>query len=305
MIMDTALMEKIDAFLLQNLGKEEQSAFESNLVADKVLADKVALQSMAHQVVIGNKLKALNDMMEADFASGKVSSQAEGNKIWWKRGLWLSIGMAVVGSLYLLLPKGVEQASETIHKKNTNQPRVNQSGTAVKVTESQIATNQTVEAKVKNIVKSDLVSESLTQKELISDIEPQSNNTISAEPRLINTSPQEQPVLPNETIQTVSPIMKQEESAKEEIKAVNTKEVISFNPDLGEVASISINPDISVEVQILNRAGVLQWKESRQGYDHFAWDGRTQQGSAAVPGMYIYMLYYQNGTKESGSIILY
>jgi hypothetical protein len=79
----------------------------------------------------------------------------------------------------------------------------------------------------------------------------------------------------------------------------------SFSPHVGEQFNYPVSGDSDAEITIYNRGGQLVHKTHvAKGASEF-WDGTNQNGQLLPTGMYIYIIEYLSGIKETGEVVIF
>lgn len=79
----------------------------------------------------------------------------------------------------------------------------------------------------------------------------------------------------------------------------------SFSPHSGEHFNYPISLDSDAEIIIYNRSGqIVQQTTVLKGESNY-WDGTNQNGQLLSTGLYIYIIKYTSGTKETGEVVIF
>lgn len=76
----------------------------------------------------------------------------------------------------------------------------------------------------------------------------------------------------------------------------------SFNPQMGEAWTHTLDTPTSFHVKVLNKQGQTVWKSSQTDSQTIHWEGNTFNGEPLETGIYLYEINFSNGTAEHGTI---
>lgn len=109
---DIAKYELIDLYLEGKLEPEEMIAFKQKMQSDPVFAEEVEAQHAANEIIIGDRLHQVKEMMEGDFRNGKV--RASGSNPGW----WIGVAFVLALTSVIFLNRGsMENANRTVTDK--------------------------------------------------------------------------------------------------------------------------------------------------------------------------------------------
>lgn len=304
------LLERVDLYLEGKLSSEEKAALEAQMEADSSLAELVQHQKVSNELILGERLHNVKALMDQDFAAGKVKGGTNGLK-WWTGGLVLA--GAVV--LFLLVQPSTTSLVSVNEKKVPVENKKYDNDRKPTPPETQASDQVAGEKKViKNPVKKEKPSAESKEEPLI-PADEEREEEVSGKDDIIeeikiaeNKIEIPEPVIPQEktVTETKAPEHKPEkpEVAKAENVRIRKGEDHGFKPEFGEVFQLTVPEGKEAEIRIMNRAGNIVFSRKAES-EQFIWDGRTLQGGIAQAGLYIYILEFANGEKESGQIIIY
>lgn len=84
--------------------------------------------------------------------------------------------------------------------------------------------------------------------------------------------------------------------------AVPKQTKFNINPTIGEVCSIPINPNKTGNLTIYNRSGKIIFRVTNNSNESIEWDGTDGYGSLVEQGLYVYIIEYSDGAKDSGEV---
>ncbi|MGN6645240.1 MAG: gliding motility-associated C-terminal domain-containing protein [Cytophaga sp.] len=76
----------------------------------------------------------------------------------------------------------------------------------------------------------------------------------------------------------------------------------NINPTIGEVCKIPSNPSKKANLTIYNRSGKVIYHLSNHSDEYIEWNGTDGYGALVDQGLYVYIIDYSDGTKESGEV---
>jgi len=76
----------------------------------------------------------------------------------------------------------------------------------------------------------------------------------------------------------------------------------NINPTIGEVCKIPFNPNKTGNLSVYNRSGKTVFKVMNNTDESVEWAGTDGYGSLVEQGLYVYIIEYTDGTKESGEV---
>jgi len=79
----------------------------------------------------------------------------------------------------------------------------------------------------------------------------------------------------------------------------------SFNPHAGERFNYPVSDESDAQIIIYNRGGQSVYKTNLLKGETQFWDGTNQNGQILPTGMYIYIIEYVSGIKETGEIVIF
>ncbi len=303
---DIELLEKIDAYLLGSLNPEKGTSFEKEIAASSELASHVEIQRKANTLVLGSRLNGLKALMDKDFAEGKVTQSSPKGKWFWGLGVFALLtaltasyvtftsfpGKEMPGVTVQEIPSTENPLFENPKREIDNSVPFLEKETTGMQKKSPLKFTQTENPQTISVKPDSVISPTFSEPEITKAVRPAiAKERAPLEEKTIKTEKVENPVV------TLSENGLPEKSSGQK--------ALSFKPEFGELVKIPLDPSMAVEVQIVNKAGMLQWQEKISGETELSWDGQSVQGGLCPPGLYIYLLDYTNGKRESGQIILY
>lgn len=302
-------MERVDLYLEGKLSFEEKSALEAQMEADSSLAELVQHQKVSNELILGERLHNVKALMDQDFAAGKVKGGANGLR-WWAGGF--AFAGAVV--LFLLAQSSrtsvvsVDKETRPLEKKNytkEHQPTPLETQTSDEVAKEKEAVENRVskerpsaENKEVPVIPLDMgrEKEALAKEDIKEEVETTEKDIEILKPEI----PQKRPVT-----ETKAPEHKEEKAEVSENARIRKGEDYGFKPEFGEVFQLTMPEGKEADIRIMNRAGSLVFTQKVEADQTLMWDGRSLQGGISPAGLYIYILEFANGEKESGQIIIY
>jgi hypothetical protein len=79
----------------------------------------------------------------------------------------------------------------------------------------------------------------------------------------------------------------------------------SFNPHAGERFNYPVSDQSDAQIIIYNRGGQSVYKTNVLKGESQFWDGTNQNGQILPTGMYIYIIEYVSGIKETGEVVIF
>jgi hypothetical protein len=79
----------------------------------------------------------------------------------------------------------------------------------------------------------------------------------------------------------------------------------SFNPHAGERFNYPVSDESDAQIIIYNRGGQSVYKTNLLKGESQFWDGTNQNGQILPTGMYIYIIEYVSGIKETGEVVIF
>ncbi len=79
----------------------------------------------------------------------------------------------------------------------------------------------------------------------------------------------------------------------------------SFSPHAGEYFTYPVSGEQDANITLYNRAGQLVYKARLSKGESGSWDGTNQNGQLLSTGVYIYIIEYLSGTKETGEVVIF
>lgn len=304
------LLERVDLYLEGKLPLKDAEDFELRMKTDQQLSDLVFRQKISNDLIVAERLHALKTRMDLDFNAGLVKGSKGGGK-WWIVGISIS---AIISMSLLYL--STNQKSETRIFPNLKKEEVDLKAPLTDASESkEFNRKENKNSKASIDEDSDLKEldmENPVKSEAVEELhEPLSQNKLSPEEKDVSPSIV---TPPKENISDVHNLPFSEENVKEgKVKINETHKDLqikkgseySFRPEYGEVAQLPVESGKDAEIKIFSRSGNLVYSEKLIGVENYTWDGRSIQGGISPAGLYIYMLEYTNGEKESGQIVIY
>lgn len=310
----------IDRYLNGELVGEELSSFEAKMQSEADFAQEIELQKLTNSVIAGAAYDRLRAQMKADIRA--LDSKKASSKSIWKRVIAGSSIAICAGFGYYFYTRsenvlgkmqGVDnQSNESVSKKpevasklavpekkleekaihQTSPKQELKSQQEAKPNESPIST-QKLETEVPKAIEVPVVHSkepALQEQEIVSH-------------RFIH-EPAHAPVVKSKEERHV----KKEAAKSEEIEAPqekhHTQAAYTIHASSGETWKIPVEPDKEYTIQVYNSAGVLVFKHSSQNEHLTEWDGTASNGALLEAGIYVYIIEYVNGTKETGQITI-
>jgi hypothetical protein len=304
------ILEQIDLYLEGKLGAEEAKEFELRKNADKEFSDLVLRQKLSNEIIVGNRLNSLKVMMDHDFDSGKVSNK-KGNFKWWITGLVIIAALFLIGINYInqkekpMLIKDNSAGKETINPADVLSDKKQPFYPESKTTDSRIRKKKGVNPGMDapfNELSPEVLKSEIFEKEAIpiSDLKQELNNS-----DLDSKKTEADKISNHAAVPEKKPIVEVKDEVSENEASGKKNNSYSFKPEFGEVFQIPVEAGKEAEIKIMNRGGSLLFTQKLYGDHVNTWDGRNSHGGISPPGLYIYILEYTNGLKESGQIIIY
>ncbi len=91
-------------------------------------------------------------------------------------------------------------------------------------------------------------------------------------------------------------------SEKNCISAIQQGSKFNINPAIGETCSIPFDSNKRGNVIIYNRSGKIIYRDTNPDKDYAEWNGTDGYGALAEPGLYVYIIEYEDGTKITGEV---
>lgn len=91
-------------------------------------------------------------------------------------------------------------------------------------------------------------------------------------------------------------------SEKNCIVAIQQQNKFNVNPSIGEACQIPFNSNKTGNLTVYNRAGKTIYRVTNNSNDIIEWNGTDGYGSLVEQGLYVYIIEYTDGTKESGEV---
>jgi hypothetical protein len=76
----------------------------------------------------------------------------------------------------------------------------------------------------------------------------------------------------------------------------------NINPSIGEICIIPFAKNKTGNLTVYSRSGMIIFKVTNHTEDTVEWNGNDGHGTLAEPGHYIYIIEYNDGSKESGEV---
>jgi hypothetical protein len=379
---DEIVYEWIDRYLNGELKGNELSDFTNKLTSDGDFSALVQNQKAANDIILGNRLSAVKQMMDENFKSTDTKNNTATK---WGLGGLLGVSVLISGILYfsdntvipissfssttvsnnivetqkqssnILASKPDEKLHEEVfhplyekinkpssadrtllldvqkssdNATNTTTERINQSIHPTSVDTIQIK-NQVLTTPI-NIQKHDLCLGVVI--EAILTVDAACTNKTDGEIHIIENSIKggQSPytyILINKSHDTMrqkttdfvslsagqhtlffkdanncfstykKPLYVNEKSCKQEAQ--------SFSPSAGEHFNYPESDNSDAQITIYNRGGQTVYKTNlSKGISQF-WDGTNRNGQLLPTGMYIYIIEYFSGNRETGEVVIY
>jgi hypothetical protein len=91
-------------------------------------------------------------------------------------------------------------------------------------------------------------------------------------------------------------------SEKNCISAIQQGSKFNINPAIGETCSIPFDDNKRGTLIIYNRSGKIVYRDTNPDKDYVEWNGADGYGALAEPGLYVYIIEYEDGTKITGEV---
>jgi len=303
----TEIYEQIDRYLSNNMDSSELHEFQNQVNSNSELFELVEMQKAANEIIVGNRLAGLKQMMDADFA--QMDTVKPSKLKYWLGGAF--IATVIVGTI--MYNDKDEKAVTKIVAPITNETVIVEK-TEVEKTEEQVVAKSKIQSSTPS--KSDIaiveVKPKIAEVDVVSPVQQtptvQSNIVVEA-PKVV-----ENEVAKKHTVEKIHSVdlspkhevseTKSNNSTSPEVKNVKHK-AQSINLDLGEQFTFPAISESEAHVSIYNRGGLLVYKTKLVQDQTEVWSGTDSNGTVVQSGLYIYIIEYISGSKSTGEIVVY
>lgn len=303
----TEIYEQIDRYLSNSMESNELNEFQNQVNSNSELFELVEMQKAANEIIVGNRLAGLKQMMDADFAQ---MDEVKPSKLkYWLGGAF--IATVIVGTI--MYNDNDEKEVTKIVAPVSNQTVIVEKA-EVEKTENQVVAKSKIQTSTAS--KSDItiveVKPKITQVDVVSPVlqTPTVHSNIVVEvPKAVDNE-----VAKKHTIEKIHSVdlspkqqvseIKSNNSTSPEVKNVKHK-AQSINLDLGEQFTFPTITENEAQVSIYNRGGMLVYKTKLVQDQTEVWTGTDSNGTVVQSGLYIYIIEYISGSKSTGEIVVY
>lgn len=313
----------IDRYLNGELGGEELSSFEAKMKSETDFAQEIELQKLTNSVIAGAAYDKLRAQMKADIRALDAKKMA--SKSIWRRviagssiAICAGFGYYFYTSSENVLEKvqatdsqsdiSVSEASEVTPKIAISEKKVEEKIERATLPRTSSKRELKVEQEAKQI-ESPLVAQSLESEAVKPAEMPITHSKVPTqrEPEIISHKAIQESSHIHALSQKEEKHVKKESVKPEEVEMQekhSTQTVHTVHSSSGETWKIPVEQGKEYTVQVFNSAGVQVFKHSSQNSHLTEWDGTASNGALLEAGIYVYIIEYVNGTKETGQITI-
>jgi hypothetical protein len=306
--------EEIDRYLNGKMAAAERRLFEAELASNPSVRAEFEAQQIAHQVIMEDSLLDLKKQMQRDMNGGGSTPPSSGTGKSYLNLLFALGGMICVSSLYYFYShKTAEnknappiQESVTIRSAPSNEENSIASGTSSKGGESTVAASESsIEVNVIappgiTITQTPGSSSEAEQPKEVKDDKPQANPQHTTTPAASTTPHITAPAQPTPDKPAVTP------GAPEPVEpAAETRTTAyTFQPEIEGNWTLPYKENTKGKFSIVSRSGVTVYQTNFSSGTTEQWNGNDAAGVAMPAGYYIYLIEYEKGGVEKGSLTI-
>lgn len=303
----TEIYEQIDRYLSNSMESNELNEFQNQVNSNSELFELVEMQKAANEIIVGNRLAGLKQMMDADFAQmdeGKPSKLK-----YWLGGAF--IATVIVGTI-MYNDKNEKEVTKIVAPVSNQTVIVEKA--EVEKTENQVVAKSKIQTSTAS--KSDIaiveVKPKIAQVDVVSPVlqtPTVQSNIVVERPKVVDSEVAKKHTVEKIHSEDLSPKhevseTKSNNSTSPEVKNVKHK-AQSINLDLGEQFTFPTIIENEAQASIYNRGGMLVYKTKLVQDQTEVWTGTDSNGTVVQSGLYIYIIEYISGSKSTGEIVVY
>lgn len=303
----------IDRYLNKELQGEELLQFESKMASDPSLVQEVELMKMTNLVITSSSYDQLRKQMSADIQLRDRKASFSKKRVIGSSAL-LVVGVA---ACVYLATENVADREKNINtsalKPVVIDKEIEYASPHEKVADfskEKVELPKQVESPIQEVSKKGVAKSTVEPLQRESETSLPTSSLPSPEPLMIEkeTVKHGSDNSSNKVIVNEIPVNKPVHEKVESTQALTKEEAkpnrFTIHPSYGETWKVPANQDKMYVLTLHNSAGQLVFQHKSHDSHLSEWEGIGTSGNVLDAGLYIYVIEYQDGTREAGNITI-